>query len=145
MSQVTAGHKTESEAGVGKHGESVWRFCRRRHRSIHSISLVFLDFGYLGDLITPEERFIRNELKMADCFAVTGYTGMKRREERDSSGLFKIVVKQTWYLTPTQTIRLIWDGEKVGKGDFYTYRYTITTRITSACEPVWPSGKALGW
>ena len=55
---------------------------------------------------------------MADCFAVTGYTGMKRREERDSSGLFKIVVKQTWYLTPTQTIRLIWDGEKVGKGGF---------------------------
>ena len=53
------------------------------------------------------------------------------------------------------------DGEKGkrgygggGRGRLYTYRYTVTTKmiphlvyllITGLCEPVWPSGKGLGW
>ena len=43
----------------------------------------------------------------------------------------------------TETIRLIREGRGGGGGGgrrLYTYRYTV---ITS--EPVWPSGKALGW
>ena len=45
------------------------------------------------------------------------------------------VSKQTWCLTSTETIRLIRDGEgrgygDVGRGKVYTYRYTVTTRMT---------------
>ena len=40
----------------------------------------------------------------------------------------------------TETIRPIWDGDKVegrgygggGRGGLYTYRYTVTTRMTPA-------------
>ena len=44
-------------------------------------------------------------------------------------------------LTPTETVRLIRDGEKVGKGVWrgrgrlYSYRYTVTTRIWLAGTP----------
>ena len=47
----------------------------------------------------------------------------------------------TWFLTSTETIRLIRDGEKGGReygggeegggGRLCTYRYTVTTRMTS--------------
>ena len=47
--------------------------------------------------------------------------------------------KQTWCLTSTETLRLIRDGEKggrgyggEGRGRLYTYRYTVTTRMTPA-------------
>ena len=47
------------------------------------------------------------------------------------------VSKQTWCLTSTETIGLIRDGEKGGRvyggggrGRLYTYRYTVTTRMT---------------
>ena len=45
--------------------------------------------------------------------------------------------KSTWCLRSTKTIRLIRDGEKEGvwrwgRGRLYTYRYTVTTRMTSA-------------
>ena len=43
-------------------------------------------------------------------------------------------------LLSTETARLIRDGEKAGgvkevgeEGDYYTYRYTVTTRMTPAC------------
>ena len=49
------------------------------------------------------------------------------------------ISKQTWCLTSTETIRLIKDGEmgglEYGGGwieRIYTYRYTVTTRMTSA-------------
>ena len=47
--------------------------------------------------------------------------------------------KQTWRLTPTESIKLITDGEMGGggrgyrdwgRGRLYTYRYTVTTRMT---------------
>ena len=55
--------------------------------------------------------------------------------------------KETWCLTSPETVRLIRDGDKGGKGygggagargggggggDYYTYRYTVTTRMTPA-------------
>ena len=49
------------------------------------------------------------------------------------------MVKEIWCLTSTETIRIIRDGEKGGKGVWrwgrgrlYTYRYTVTTSMTSA-------------
>ena len=49
------------------------------------------------------------------------------------------ISKQTWCWTSTETVRLIRDGEKVGRGyggggegDCYTYHYTVTTRMTPA-------------
>ena len=50
-----------------------------------------------------------------------------------------VVSKSTWCLASTETIRFIRDGEKGregrgcgggGKGRLYTYRYTVTTRMT---------------
>ena len=45
-------------------------------------------------------------------------------------------------------MRLIWDGEKGGRGygggvrgRFYTYRYTVTTRMTSALR--WAAMRAI--
>ena len=47
--------------------------------------------------------------------------------------------KQTWCLTSTETLRLIRDGGKggrgyggEGRGRVYTYRYTVTTRMIPA-------------
>ena len=49
--------------------------------------------------------------------------------------------KSTWCLTSTETVGIIRDGEKAGvwrgyggggRGRLYTYRYTVTTRITPA-------------
>ena len=49
------------------------------------------------------------------------------------------VIKYTWCLTSTETVRLIRDGAKGGRGygggeegDYYTYRYTVTTRMILA-------------
>ena len=52
-------------------------------------------------------------------------------------------------ITSTETIRLIRDGEKVGEGGvevggggkFYTYRYTVTTTMTSALR--WAAMRAI--
>ena len=62
-----------------------------------------------------------------------------------------------WCLTSTETIRLIRDGEKVGEGGvwrwgrwgggrwgggrLYTYRYTVTTRMTPALR--WAAVRAI--
>ena len=47
--------------------------------------------------------------------------------------------------TSTETTRLIRDGEKGGKGVWrwgkYTYRYTVTTRMTSALR--WAAMRAI--
>ena len=52
---------------------------------------------------------------------------------------FSLVNKEIWCLTSTETIRLITGGEKgkwgteVGERErVYTYRYTVTTRMTAA-------------
>ena len=53
---------------------------------------------------------------------------------------FAFLQRYTWYLTSTETTRLIIrDGEKgggggmeVGERELYTCRYTVTTRMTSA-------------
>ena len=53
--------------------------------------------------------------------------------------LLLLLLKYTWYLTSTETVRLIRDGKKRGKGyrgwgrgRLYTYRDTVTTRMTPA-------------
>ena len=60
------------------------------------------------------------------------------------------VSKQTWCLTPTETIQLIRDGEMgVGGMDgaggggegLYTYRYIVTTRMTPALR--WAAMRAI--
>ena len=38
-------------------------------------------------------------------------------------------------------MRLIRDGEKEGEGDYITYRYTVTTRMTSALR--WAAIRAI--
>ena len=55
---------------------------------------------------------------------------------------------QTWCLTSTESIRLIKNGEKRGRGVWkgggerlYTYHYTVTTRMTSALR--WAVMKAI--
>ena len=61
-------------------------------------------------------------------------------------------LKSTCCLTATQTIRLIRDGEKGGRGyggggggggrgRLYTYRYTVTTGMTSALR--WAAMRAI--
>ena len=52
------------------------------------------------------------------------------------------------FLTSTETTRLIRDGKKVGRGygvggrgRFYTYRYTLTTRMTYALR--WAAMRAI--
>ena len=56
--------------------------------------------------------------------------------------------KYTWCLTSTETIRLIRDGEKGGRGyggggrrRLYTYRYTVTTRMIPALR--WVAMRAI--
>ena len=57
--------------------------------------------------------------------------------------------KSTWCLTSTEIIRLIRDGETVGKGviavgeegDYITYLYTVTTRMTPALR--WAAMRAI--
>ena len=53
-------------------------------------------------------------------------------------------------ITCTETTRLIWDGEKRGEGGMevggegdynYTYRYTVTTRMTPALR--WAAMRAV--
>ena len=54
-----------------------------------------------------------------------------------------------WFLTSTETVRLIRDREKAGEGGaevggrgrLYTYRYTVTTRMTSALR--WAAMRAI--
>ena len=62
--------------------------------------------------------------------------------------LMGTVSKYIWWLTSTETIRLIRDGEKGGRGyggggrrRLYTYRYTVTTRMTSALR--WAAMRAI--
>ena len=52
----------------------------------------------------------------------------------------------SWCLTSTETVRLIRDGGKGGKevgeeGDYYTYRYTVTSRMTPALR--WAAMRAI--
>ena len=57
----------------------------------------------------------------------------------------------SWCLTSTETIRIIRDGEKGGRevrryggggrGRLYTYRYTVTTRMTPALR--WAAMRAI--
>ena len=61
--------------------------------------------------------------------------------------------KKTWCLTSTETVRFIRDGEKGGRGyegvcvcvggggRLYTYRYTVTTRMTPALR--WAATRAV--
>ena len=58
--------------------------------------------------------------------------------------------KETWCLTSTETVRLVRDGEKVGEEGMevgeegerlYSYRYTVTTRMTSALR--WEAMRAI--
>ena len=62
------------------------------------------------------------------------------------------MTQQTWCVTSTETIRLIRDGDKVegggtevgggaGVGRLYTYRYIVTTRMTSALR--WAARRAI--
>ena len=58
------------------------------------------------------------------------------------------VNKHGGFITSTETIRLIRDGEKVGRGyggggrgRLYTYRYTVTTRMTPALR--WAAMRAM--
>ena len=59
-----------------------------------------------------------------------------------------VMVKETWCLTSTETVRLIRDGDKGergygggGRGRLYTYRYTVTTRMISALR--WAAMRAV--
>ena len=59
-----------------------------------------------------------------------------------------LVSKSTWCLTSTETIRLIRDGMMGGRGyggggrgRLHTYRYTVTTRMTSALR--WATVRAI--
>ena len=63
-------------------------------------------------------------------------------------GGLKDASKRTWCSTSTETMRLIRDGEKGGRGyggggsgKLYTYRYTVTTRMTSALR--WAAMRAI--
>ena len=58
------------------------------------------------------------------------------------------VSKKRWCLTSTETIRLIRDGEKGGRGygggrrgRLYTYGYTVTTRMIPALR--WAAMRAI--
>ena len=62
------------------------------------------------------------------------------------SRLRRLVSKYRSCLTSTETVRLIRDGEKEvteedGRGRLYTYRYTVTTRMTPALR--WASIRAI--
>ena len=57
-----------------------------------------------------------------------------------------VLGKKTWCLTSTETVRLIRDGEKGGRGyggrgRLYTYRYTVTTRMIPALR--WAAMRAI--
>ena len=100
MSEVTAVHKTESEAGVCTHGEIVWRFCCLHTQASFSISVtlptsspggllvalqIYRSDDYLKDGDDDTDNDVMDETSASSerSFVVTHYMRACRHELKD--------------------------------------------------------------